>query len=245
MNEDYVEEEHIGKTIINEFLTKTRLNEKQSAHRLYYSNNNKEDQRQVPPNLDNAHLHADEHPAQAEDILQPPGLEQPQPVDTYIHPTESNGKAGGLQAYNLLQSLDSLTVSWRPRSSPWRTLRTRRRRTPWRQSWKTCRYSHGGKEIDKNSLTPEQLQQVVATRWVITQRPSNNGTKDIKCRFCGKGFSQFIRDDTDIQTFAATPSSMAMRLLLTIAIIKQFTVFTTDITNAFLNTPIDEEVIVR
>eukprot|EP00971_Amphidinium_carterae_P028930 569068-Amphidinium_carterae.1 len=83
-------------------------------------------------------------------------------------------------------------------------------------------------EIDKDSLALEQLQQVVATRWVITQMPTNNGTKDIKCRFCGKGFSQFIHD-TDIQTFAATPSSMAMGLLLTIAIIKQFTVFTTDV----------------
>eukprot|EP00971_Amphidinium_carterae_P185540 3684087-Amphidinium_carterae.1 len=82
-------------------------------------------------------------------------------------------------------------------------------------------------EIDKDRLTPEQLQRVVATRWVITQRPTNSGTKDIKCRFFGKGFSQFIHN-TDIQTFAATPSSMAMRLLLTIAIIKQFTVFTTD-----------------
>eukprot|EP00971_Amphidinium_carterae_P025061 494742-Amphidinium_carterae.2 len=77
-------------------------------------------------------------------------------------------------------------------------------------------------EVDKRSLTAEQLQHVVATRWVITQRPNNNGTKDIKCRFCGEGFSQFIHD-TDTQTFAATPSSMAMRLLLTIAIIKKFT----------------------
>eukprot|EP00971_Amphidinium_carterae_P101676 2012308-Amphidinium_carterae.1 len=68
----------------------------------------------------------------------------------------------------------------------------------------------------------EQLKQVVATRWVITTRPTSNGTKDIKRRFCGKGFSQFIHD-TDTQTLAATPSSMAMRLLLTIAIIKKFT----------------------
>eukprot|EP00971_Amphidinium_carterae_P270870 5375259-Amphidinium_carterae.1 len=30
MNEDYMEEEHIGKTIIDELFTKTRLNEKQS-----------------------------------------------------------------------------------------------------------------------------------------------------------------------------------------------------------------------
>eukprot|EP00971_Amphidinium_carterae_P274166 5441086-Amphidinium_carterae.1 len=38
---------------------------------------------------------------------------------------------------------------------------------------------------------------------------------------------------------------MAVRLLLTIAIIKQFTVFTTDVARAFLNTPFDEEVIVQ
>eukprot|EP00971_Amphidinium_carterae_P015258 300896-Amphidinium_carterae.1 len=70
-------------------------------------------------------------------------------------------------------------------------------------------------EVDKRSLTMEQSQNVVATRWVITTRPSNTGTKDIKCKFCGKGFSQFIHD-TDTQTFAATLSSTAMRLLLTI-----------------------------
>eukprot|EP00971_Amphidinium_carterae_P216627 4300413-Amphidinium_carterae.1 len=58
-------------------------------------------------------------------------------------------------------------------------------------------------EVDRISLTAEQLQQVVATRWIITTRPSNNGTKDSKCRFCGKGFPQFIHD-TDAQTFAAT-----------------------------------------
>eukprot|EP00971_Amphidinium_carterae_P174087 3450733-Amphidinium_carterae.1 len=49
-------------------------------------------------------------------------------------------------------------------------------------------------EVDRRSLTAEQLQQVVATRWVITTRPSNNGTKDINCKFCGKGFSQFIHE---------------------------------------------------
>eukprot|EP00971_Amphidinium_carterae_P049207 969719-Amphidinium_carterae.1 len=38
---------------------------------------------------------------------------------------------------------------------------------------------------------------------------------------------------------------MAMRLLLTIAIIKQFTVYTIDMASAFLNTPIDEEVTVQ
>eukprot|EP00971_Amphidinium_carterae_P348942 6490753-Amphidinium_carterae.6 len=76
MNEDYVEEKHIGKTIIDGFFTKTRLNEKQSAHRLYNNNNNNNnnnnynnnnEQRQVPLDLDKTALHADEHPTQAED----------------------------------------------------------------------------------------------------------------------------------------------------------------------------------
>eukprot|EP00971_Amphidinium_carterae_P311588 6192963-Amphidinium_carterae.1 len=38
---------------------------------------------------------------------------------------------------------------------------------------------------------------------------------------------------------------MAMHLLLTIAIVKQFIVFTTDVASAFLNTPIDQEVLVQ
>eukprot|EP00971_Amphidinium_carterae_P252288 5008788-Amphidinium_carterae.1 len=38
---------------------------------------------------------------------------------------------------------------------------------------------------------------------------------------------------------------MAMRRLLTIAIIKKFTVFTTDLASALLNTPINEEVLVQ
>eukprot|EP00971_Amphidinium_carterae_P267172 5300023-Amphidinium_carterae.1 len=57
-------------------------------------------------------------------------------------------------------------------------------------------------EVDKTSLTMGQLQNVVAMRWVITTRPSNTGTKDIKCMFCGKGFSHFIHDpDADICSY--------------------------------------------
>eukprot|EP00971_Amphidinium_carterae_P018967 373673-Amphidinium_carterae.4 len=52
------------------------------------------------------------------------------------------------------------------------------------------------KEVDIRTLTQQQLQQVVATRWVITQRPTNNGTKDIKCRFRGEGFSHTAIDHT-------------------------------------------------
>eukprot|EP00971_Amphidinium_carterae_P182865 3628924-Amphidinium_carterae.1 len=50
MNDNYVEEEHIGKEIMQEFFTKMRLTDIQPGHRLWV--NNKET-RQSPPNLDN------------------------------------------------------------------------------------------------------------------------------------------------------------------------------------------------
>eukprot|EP00971_Amphidinium_carterae_P289051 5739267-Amphidinium_carterae.1 len=109
MNEDYAEEEHIGKRIIDEFFNKTRLNVKQSAHRLYNNSNNinnniiNKEQRQVPPNLDNAELPSTEHPEHPEDSLPSPSLEQPQAhnlnkqsTTTFIldHPS-SNTKSNG------------------------------------------------------------------------------------------------------------------------------------------------------
>eukprot|EP00971_Amphidinium_carterae_P010213 201534-Amphidinium_carterae.2 len=48
-----------------------------------------------------------------------------------------------------------------------------------------------------------------------------------------------------MQTLAATPSGMAMRLLLTIATMKKYTVYTTDVASTVLNTPIQEEVLVQ
>eukprot|EP00971_Amphidinium_carterae_P301667 5993257-Amphidinium_carterae.2 len=56
-------------------------------------------------------------------------------------------------------------------------------------------------------------------------------TKEVRRWFYGKGFSQYI-NNTDIQTIAATPSSMAMRLLLTIAILNNFTIYTTDVASS-------------
>eukprot|EP00971_Amphidinium_carterae_P106921 2117680-Amphidinium_carterae.1 len=99
-------------------------------------------------------------------------------------------------------------------------------------------------EVDSSSLSTDQLKKVVGTRWVINDRPSNSGGREVKCRFCAKGFTQSI-DDKDVQTFAATPSSMAMRLLLTISIVKGCAVYTTDVASAFLNTPITEEIFVQ
>eukprot|EP00971_Amphidinium_carterae_P305149 6063565-Amphidinium_carterae.1 len=53
-------------------------------------------------------------------------------------------------------------------------------------------------EVDSSSLSAEQLSKVVGTRWVINDRPSSNGGREVKCSFCAKGFTQSI-DDKDVQ----------------------------------------------
>eukprot|EP00971_Amphidinium_carterae_P235782 4679317-Amphidinium_carterae.4 len=91
MNEDYVEEEHIGKTIIDELFTKTRLSQKQPGNRLWVNN----EERHLPPDLDNADLPSTDNAdnATTNDISPPPALEltqskqSEQPTYTYVHPT--------------------------------------------------------------------------------------------------------------------------------------------------------------
>eukprot|EP00971_Amphidinium_carterae_P294993 5857615-Amphidinium_carterae.1 len=89
MSENYAEEEHIGKAIMQEFFTKTRLTEKQPGHRLWVNNKKT---RQTPPDLDNLQpdkivdLTAKEEITVDIDpvhIPSPPGLQQPIP-----HPEE-------------------------------------------------------------------------------------------------------------------------------------------------------------
>eukprot|EP00971_Amphidinium_carterae_P282070 5599240-Amphidinium_carterae.2 len=53
------------------------------------------------------------------------------------------------------------------------------------------------------------------------------------------------KNDKDVQTFAATPSGMEMRLLLTISTVTGYAVYTTDVASAFLNTPIDLSTILK
>eukprot|EP00971_Amphidinium_carterae_P141647 2806402-Amphidinium_carterae.2 len=89
MNEDYIEEEHIGKHIIGEFFTRTWLNLKHYGHRVWV---NKQD-RHLPPDLDNADLQAADNTTEPDKIQPPPGLDpaqpaQPPPTYTYIYPTQ-------------------------------------------------------------------------------------------------------------------------------------------------------------
>eukprot|EP00971_Amphidinium_carterae_P095953 1898810-Amphidinium_carterae.1 len=86
-------------------------------------------------------------------------------------------------------------------------------------------------KVDSSMVNQNQLSKVIGTRWVNTERPSRNEGRQVKCRFCGKGFSQHIHDK-DVQTFAATR-------------VRGYAVYTTNVASAFLNTPADEDVFVQ
>ena len=106
-------------------------------------------------------------------------------------------------------------------------------------------------EVDIDSLEPKQQRRVVNTRWVIGPRSSSTSVDDIdittgplKARFVAKGYSQYISDHIK-ETFAATPSSTSLRTLLLHAVLHQYQVTSCDISSAFLNTPIEEDIYVQ
>eukprot|EP00971_Amphidinium_carterae_P222326 4412796-Amphidinium_carterae.1 len=256
MSENYAEEEHIGKSIMQEFFTKTRLTEKQPGHRLWV--NNKETQ-QTPSDLDNfqpdkiVDLTAKEEIVVDSDpihIPPPPGLEQPMPQlpmtnnlaqaepqtipemptsrdipdkveDAEAAPYKPTHRLTGKQTppqpvRGIVAQLDDITITIlkeirlennedKEEKRQMESVMSDVQAQPWFQyeldftmfseravkdamnkelsQLITCDYylKQPFVEVDKRSLTAEQLQQVVATRWVITTRPSNNGAKDIKC----------------------------------------------------------------
>ena len=110
-------------------------------------------------------------------------------------------------------------------------------------------------EVDIHSLTPEQQHRIIKTRWVMGPRPLSTSVDDIdtttgplKARFVAKGYSQHINDRIR-ETFTATPSSTSLRTLLLHAVprrqLHQYQMTSCDISSAFLNTPVEEDIYVQ
>eukprot|EP00971_Amphidinium_carterae_P240687 4778125-Amphidinium_carterae.1 len=168
-------------------------------------------QRQQPPDLEHpGEQQQEQSTLEPHTIQPPPGLEQPAAF-TYIHPTPKS-----LARQDNYRPPHRLTGKQPPpiviQVQPWRQYEDditmfseQALQDAMNKELSQLITKQSFKEVDSKTLTQQQLQQVMATRWVITQRPTNNGTKDIKCKSCGKGFSQYI-NDTDIQTFATTPT---------------------------------------
>eukprot|EP00971_Amphidinium_carterae_P323610 6430880-Amphidinium_carterae.2 len=119
-SENYLEEEHIGKAIMQEFFTKTRLTEKQPGHRLWV--NNKET-RQTPPDLDNLHPDKIVDLTTKEEITvdivpvhipPPPGLEQtiPHPEEMVVDTMPELPVSGGEPIVDI--DADKMTEAYKP-----------------------------------------------------------------------------------------------------------------------------------
>ena len=102
-----------------------------------------------------------------------------------------------------------------------------------------------GTPVNKNTLTDKQRRSIIDTRWAISERPSSSAsaTTTLKARFCGKGFTQEVAN-ANVETYAATPSSQSLRLLLQYSILRNWQVTSLDVSSAFLNTPITTELYV-
>ena len=109
-------------------------------------------------------------------------------------------------------------------------------------------------ECDKSTLSPEQLPQVVKTRWVVGDRPDPTTTtttgevhaSELRARFVAKGYSQHV-DDPMVECYAATPWSTSLKTLLLVGILQGHQATCRDISTAFINTPLPptEEIYVQ
>eukprot|EP00438_Fugacium_kawagutii_P020126 Skav209748 [mRNA] locus=scaffold9:50691:51206:+ [translate_table: standard] len=83
-------------------------------------------------------------------------------------------------------------------------------------------------EVDYNDVPPQYRNQIIESRWV--NKPKDN---EVRCRIIAEGFLETIQDLDAI--YASAPIFGILRILLTIAQFKQWTVLTGDISTAFLH----------
>eukprot|EP00438_Fugacium_kawagutii_P000228 Skav212273 [mRNA] locus=scaffold732:198163:199647:- [translate_table: standard] len=94
-------------------------------------------------------------------------------------------------------------------------------------------------EVKNDTLTDEQLNSAISTRWVKVRK--HDGT--VRCRLVVRGYDQVVEDLDD--TFASTPSLTTLKLLLTLAVTFEWKITALDISTAFLHALVTgEEILV-
>ena len=88
-------------------------------------------------------------------------------------------------------------------------------------------------EVDVDKVPAELLDKAISTRWVKVRK--TDGT--LRTRLVVRGYTQEVADKDE--TFASTPSLTTLRLLLTLAVAKGWSVSTGDISTAFLHANVE------
>ena len=85
-------------------------------------------------------------------------------------------------------------------------------------------------EINYNDVPDEYKGKIIESRWV--NKPKQD---EVRCRIVAKGFLETIQDLDNI--YASTPIFGILRILLTMALHKQWTIQAGDVSTAFLHAP--------
>ena len=85
-------------------------------------------------------------------------------------------------------------------------------------------------EINYNDVPDEYKGKIIESRWV--NKPKQD---EVRCRIVAKGFLETIQDLDSI--YASTPIFGILRILLTMALHKQWTIQAGDVSTAFLHAP--------
>ena len=81
-------------------------------------------------------------------------------------------------------------------------------------------------EVDGNTLTPEQPANIIESRWVLKQKHN-----EVRARIVAKGYTEPVTDHDLL--FASTPLFFILRILLTMALVYNWSLSTGDVSVAF------------
>ncbi len=116
------------------------------------------------------------------------------------------------------------------------------------EKWKEATNKEYQSLIDKNTWTKCKLpkdRQAIGCKWVYRVKLNKNGEVErYKARLVAKGYSQKEGIDYN-ETFAPVLKYKSLRILLSIAAIKDMEVKQMDVETAFLNAPMREEVYMK
>ena len=99
------------------------------------------------------------------------------------------------------------------------------------------------KVVDKKDVP--KGRKVVGSRWVYTYKNGGHGNCfKLKSRVAAKGFTQ-VQDIDYHETTSPTPASAPVKMIAAIANEKGFFVFHLDVSQAFVQAPLEEEIYMR
>ena len=97
-------------------------------------------------------------------------------------------------------------------------------------------------QVSRQSLTAQQLQQVIQTTWTFEERSSHDGNSRLRARIIDKAFQQQLLDLDSV--VCASTSHMSLKFLLTLSLINKWAVSTATISSALLPAPKANEELV-